>query len=157
MRKRARTIGVVVTLSVACAGCAVWDEDELPPVRLQPAFNEPDGCVAPPPPPMLPPLDAPSDPRACLPASWSARGLPVQVSVVDGRVASFELYDQCSGDSFEVDAAVRECISQSLSTWGYAVWPTCRGEASRSWDVLHLFPLPSTGRASREVQRGCTG
>ena len=149
---------VLVMLALSHQGCALSRDAELPPVHQEAWQREPDACVPFPPPPMLPPEQTPSDPRACLASSWSARGLPVQVRVVDGRVASFEFYDQCSGESFEVAPSVRDCIQRSLSTWRYTVWPTCPSQKeSASLDILHLLPLPEDTRLASNVVHGCSG
>jgi hypothetical protein len=151
-------VAALLTLSLFHGACALSGDVELPAVHQAAWQREPDACVPLPPPPMLPPEQTPSDPRACLSSSWSARGLPVQVSVVDGRVASFDFYDQCSGESFEVAPSVRDCIRRSLSTWRYAVWPTCPSQkAATSHDILHLLPLPEDERLASNLVHGCSG
>jgi hypothetical protein len=152
-----RNVAIVTLLLPQCAACAVANEDPLPAVRERSLLREPSLCMPWPPPPIQPPAEAPSDPRACLPDSWSSAGLPVDVRIINGRVTSFEFYNQCSGDSFEVAPSIRDCIRRSLSTWRYATWPACPGEDSHAVDVLHLVPFRKGQRTASTIVHGCSG
>jgi hypothetical protein len=71
-------------------------------------------------------------------------------------VADFKFYDQCSGQSFEVAPAVRECIGKSLSTWRYAVLSLCPGGARRAVDLVYLTSPASTANVgARGEQKRC--
>jgi hypothetical protein len=147
--------GLVVAL-VPLGGCG-WREEALPPPPRPALFQEPSACIPLPPPPMMPPESAPLDPRKCLDRSWSQRGLPVWLTIVDGRVTDFEFYDQCSGERFDVSAPVRECIRTSLASWRYVVWSTCSNEPQQAVDVLYLQYIGEPIRVAGAVKHGCAG
>lgn len=157
--RRTAVFCATVLLGGFVVSCGLAREEPLPAVRAPALFEGPQVCVAVPPPPLLEPDEQPMDPRKCLPKSWARPGLPVEVRVINGRVADFRFYEQCSGESVEVDDAVRECIRVSLATWRYPRWPVCPGQDSTSSDQLHLqpFPSPRVRAASAAIHRGCAG
>jgi hypothetical protein len=161
MRRRFSQVAAAYCATLTLT-CAMGREEPLPDVRLPALFDLPQMCVpVPPPPPIWEPYESPVDPRSCLSVSAGPQRLPVEVRVLNGRVSTFEFYEQCGGGvgNIEVDAAVRECIRASLATWRYPVWPVCPGQDSESRDQLYLTPLrPLAARtASAVIPRGCGG
>jgi hypothetical protein len=80
----------------------------------------------------------------------------VELKIVNGRVKDIEFRDHCTGESYEVEASVRECIRRSVATWRYAVWPVCQGEESLNVDFLYLTPPHQSAVAeSSTTLRSC--
>jgi hypothetical protein len=157
MRPARQSAAVLVIASLAVFGCGDRGEELLPPTPRLALFQEPSACVPFPTPPLQPPDSAPVDPRQCLGSEWSNRGLPVEVSVVDGHVAEFRFYSQCSGETFTVAAPVRECIRKALASWRYPVWPTCPGQHSYEFGTLYLQGTGGHLRVASEIKHTCGG
>jgi hypothetical protein len=147
----------MLTASLALFACGDRSEEPLPEPPRPALFQEPSGCVPVPPPPLEPPASAAIDPRQCLGSEWSGSGLPVVLSILDGRVAEFRFYSPCSGETFTVAEPVRECIEKALASWRYPVWPTCPGERSYAFDVLYLQGPAKQGRLASQIRHACGG
>jgi hypothetical protein len=134
-------------LLALAAGCSMGREEPLPRVQRPALFEPPPVCVAAPPLPPFPnPVEVPSNPRECLPTSWGDRELPIELTIVDGRVREFRFYEPCSGQLIPVEASIRQCIQSSLSTWSYSAEPPCPGHESISTSFL-ILRRPSGGGA----------
>jgi hypothetical protein len=132
----------LVLFVLLATGCAIGPEEPLPPVGRPALFEPPAACVAAPPLPPFPnPVSRPSDPLECLPVSWGDRELPIELTIVDGRVRAIRFYEPCSGRVIPVEASIRGCIESSLSTWSYSVEPPCPGHESVSTSYLFLQRL----------------
>jgi hypothetical protein len=126
--------------------CATTSDEPLPAVREPAILEAQEACVAPPPPPPFQePVEKPTDLRACLPRSWGSRTLPVEMTVVNGRVQEFRFYDQCEGRLIPVEPSLRACIASSLNTWRYATGPPCPGHDYTWTEFLVLQPLSPEG------------
>jgi hypothetical protein len=137
----------IVVVMAQSSACGLASNEPLPTVRTPALFQEPEACVPwPPGPDMLPPEHKPSDPRVCLALPWRGGGLPLHITIIDGRVADFEIYEPCSGRQFTIPTSARDCIRKSLETWRYATWPTCPGQRSRTMDFVYLEPLRRDAR-----------
>jgi hypothetical protein len=150
---------------LACAiafGCRT-KEDPLPAVKQQQQAVVPEPCMPlPPPPPEM--ILRPSDPAACIPASFTSPFLPLEITVAEGKITTFRFYSSCEGVVYPVAPSVRDRVRRSLDTWRYDVaFRTCPGEvgsAERPWTVqLYLEPARRVKGQLREarVGPGCAG
>lgn len=156
-------MGVVVrwmaagTLIASLCACG-HDREPLPPPPRPALFIPPDACIEPP----QPPPDAlfhGSEGRECIPARYTM-GLPLEVSVVRGRVAAFRLYSQCEGRVYEVEPRVHECLRRAMTTWRFDYAPpTCPGTKQRPDDVQHtqMYILPRAPRSRRDGMQAGIG
>jgi hypothetical protein len=150
------TASSILVLLAQLPGCGNSADDPLPAVQRPALFQEPQACVPVPPTQDWLPEDKPSDPRSCLSPPWHGRGLPVVLTIVNGRVTNFEFYDQCSGRHFSVAASVRECIGKSFATWRYPVLTVCSEQESRALEFVYLTPLRERVRvATVESEQPC--
>lgn len=146
-------------ISLVLLGCAI--EAPLPSPRATPlpALFQPACTELPPPPQELPVRGA--DVRKCAPHQYTTSGLPLELTVVQGRVVSFRFYSQCSGQVYEVERRVRSCIDEAVKTWRFEyIKPQCPGTASRDDDeqTIQLYVMPR-GRSVRagEIARADVG
>jgi hypothetical protein len=137
-----RWIALGVT-SLMLFGCAT--EEPLPSPRTTPipAVFQPACTELPPPPQELPVRGA--DIRKCVPRQYTTSGLPIQLTVVQGRVVSFQFYSQCSGQVYEVELRVRSCIDEALKTWRFDyIRPQCPGTTASDNDeqTMQFYVMP---------------
>jgi hypothetical protein len=137
----------LILLVVLAAACTMWQEEPLPQVKRPALFEPPVACVAAPPLPPFPnPVSRPSDPQDCLPVSWGDGELPIELTIVDGRVRALRFYEPCSGRVIPVEVSIRRCIESSLSTWNYSTELPCPGHESVSTSYLFLRRISGHGK-----------
>jgi hypothetical protein len=103
-----------------------------------------------------------ADLRHCVPRGYP-NGLPLELSVTQGRVTAFRFYSQCTGHEYGVDPIVRVCISRAVKTWRFDTRFQCPGPASHEGDEetvqLYVLPLGHSVQgdelARRDVGVGC--
>ena len=95
-------------------------------------------CVEiPPPPPVL--LGERFDAGECAPASYR-HGLPLEVTVVQGRVGSFRFHPPCGGEDVVVSPEIEACVRRAVARWRYLVFtPQCPGQTSAYFDGMTDF------------------
>ena len=138
-----RRPALATIISVLVLSCAS-DHTSLPAVKQAPGRHEPTQvCVeVPPPPPIL--IGERRNAGECAPASYR-HGLPLEVTVVQGRVASFRFHPPCGGDDYVVSPEVEACVRQVVSHWRYMVLqPRCADQTSAYFDGMteDVFLVP---------------
>ncbi len=141
MISMAERIAAVVLLTFP-TGCVMSDEP-LPPTPQAALFIPPEACVEP---PQLPPeavvLLQGLPGRACVPGRYTD-GLPLEITVSQGKVVAFRFYSQCEGRVYEVDHEVRDCIQAAVSSWQFDYLPPmCSGTKGRPVQTSQLYIMP---------------